>query len=74
MHENANIIKITTQTDQGRKVANLAEEIAWTPDMILYTGPLKGGEGSSVVDVSTPDIKMIREGEIPFNSILKALE
>ena len=42
--------------------------------MILDTGPLKGGEGSSVVDVSTPDIKMIREGKIPFNSILKALE
>lgn len=55
-------------------VADLPQAIIRTADMVLDAGPLKGGRGSSVVDVSTPDIKMIREGEIPLTAILKALK
>lgn len=56
------------------RIADLPGSILRSADMILDAGPLKGGKGSSVVDVSTPEIKMIREGEIPLAAILSVLE
>jgi L-threonylcarbamoyladenylate synthase len=42
-------------------------------DMILDAGPLKGGQGSSIVDVTTNLVTILREGAIPSRKIHQAL-
>ncbi len=46
------------------QVQNLAGEIADHVDLILDAGPLKGGVGSIVVDVSVDPPKILREGTL----------
>ena len=43
-------------------------------DMILDAGPLKGGIGSTVVDVTSKTPIILREGEVVTRDILKAAE
>lgn len=42
-------------------------------DLILDAGPLKGGIGSTIVDVTTDSMKIIREGAIPAKNIFTVL-
>ncbi len=44
------------------------------PDLILDAGPLKGGTGSTVVDVTTDIPMVLREGIIPAKDIFAVFE
>lgn len=52
------------------RVAKLAPEIAEKVDLIIDAGPLKGGAGSTVVDVTESSPKILREGEVSAGDIL----
>jgi L-threonylcarbamoyladenylate synthase len=56
-----------------RDIAQLDPAIARQVDLILDAGPLKGGVGSTVVDVCGASPAVIREGEVPKYEILAAL-
>jgi len=43
--------------------------IAEKVDLILDAGPLKGGTGSTIVDVTTDPPRILREGDIPSKNI-----
>jgi L-threonylcarbamoyladenylate synthase len=45
-------------------IKNLEPQVAHGLDLILDAGRLKGGVGSTVVDVSAGDLKILREGEV----------
>jgi len=52
------------------RIEDLDYRIAQQVDLILDAGPLKGGRGSSVVDVTGDTLQIIREGEISSREIL----
>ncbi len=54
------------------QIQNLEPLIAEKLDLILDAGPLKGGTGSTVVDVTADFLKILREGAIPARDILAA--
>lgn len=56
-----------------RQIAELDPLIAREVDLILDGGPLKGGVGSTVVDVTGEKPAVIREGEISRAEILAAI-
>ena len=56
-----------------RQIAELDPRIARQVDLILKGGPLKGGVGSTVVDVTGEAPVVIREGEVSKPEILAAL-
>lgn len=51
-------------------IQDLDPLIAEKLDLILDAGPLKGGTGSTVVDVTVDPLKILREGAIPARDIL----
>ncbi|OGR23464.1 MAG: threonylcarbamoyl-AMP synthase [Desulfobacterales bacterium RIFOXYA12_FULL_46_15] len=51
----------------------LDPSIIETSDLVLDAGILKGGAGSTIVDVTVFPIRMIREGEISQEELQKAL-
>ncbi|MFZ5565215.1 MAG: L-threonylcarbamoyladenylate synthase, partial [Thermodesulfobacteriota bacterium] len=51
----------------------LNERLAAFPDLILDAGPLPGGAGSTVVDVTVSPPKVLREGTIRASDILAAV-
>lgn len=53
-------------------IHDLPDEIAYHVDLILDAGPLKGGVGSIVVDVTVDPPKVLREGTVPA-SVLQRL-
>jgi L-threonylcarbamoyladenylate synthase len=55
-------------------ISDLDVQIADKIDMILDAGPLKGGTGSTVVDVTTPFPTILREGYVSAKNIIAALE
>lgn len=57
-----------------RQIAELDQQIARQVDLILDGGPLKGGVGSTVVDVTGENPVIIREGEISKPEILAAIK
>lgn len=57
-----------------RQIAELDSQIARQVDLILDGGPLKGGVGSTVVDVTGENPVVIREGEISKPEILAAIK
>jgi len=57
-----------------RQIAELDPRIARQVDLILDGGPLKGGVGSTVVDVTGEAPVVIREGEVSKPEILAALK
>jgi len=57
-----------------RQIAELDPRIARQVDLILDGGPLKGGVGSTVVDVTGEAPLVIREGEVSKPEILAALK
>jgi len=63
-------------SDQGGSaaVADLPAEIIRQSSLVLDAGLLKGGTGSTVIDITTTPPKILREGEIPSKKIYNALE
>ncbi len=55
------------------RISDLPPSIIQGVDLILDAGILKGGTGSSVVDTTTDPVKVLREGIIPANDILAAI-
>jgi L-threonylcarbamoyladenylate synthase len=55
------------------RIDNLDAQIAGQPDLILDAGGLKGGIGSTVVDVSESKPRILREGEVTSREILAIL-
>jgi L-threonylcarbamoyladenylate synthase len=53
--------------------AGLSELLAEPPDLILDAGRLKGGAGSTVVDVSVSPPRVLREGAVKAAEVLAAL-
>lgn len=51
-------------------VADLPEDMVAALDVILDAGALKGGIGSSIVDVTTDPPTVLREGELPTRDLL----
>ena len=56
------------------RVADLEPQVAVKLDMILDAGPLKGGIGSTVVDVTSESPIILREGEVKTREIIKAAQ
>ena len=54
-----------------RRIEDLEFQIASRLDLILDAGALKGGRGSTVVDVTVDPPKILREGEVSATEILK---
>ena len=52
------------------RIENLEPQIAQKLDLILDAGPLKGGNGSTVVDVTEDVPRILREGEVKEREIL----
>jgi len=52
------------------RIEDLAPQVARRLDLILDAGPLKGGIGSTVVDVTADKPKILREGEISAAEIM----
>ena len=58
----------------GREIiTGLNETLVEPPDLILDAGRLKGGMGSTVVDVTVTPARILREGTISSDLILTAL-
>jgi L-threonylcarbamoyladenylate synthase len=54
-------------------IAELDPRIIESVDMILNAGTLRGGQGSTVVDVTENPIQIIREGSVPAKDILDCI-
>ena len=57
-----------------RRIEDLETQIADKLDLILDAGPLSGGIGSTVVDVTIEPPRILREGEISAAEIMTILE
>jgi L-threonylcarbamoyladenylate synthase len=55
------------------KVSDLAPVLTEKLDLILDSGPLKGGVGSTVVDVTVSPPRVLREGGVSSKNLFKAL-
>lgn len=55
-------------------ISDLDVQIADKIDIMLDAGPLKGGTGSTVIDVTTPFPTILREGYVSAKNIIAALE
>ena len=56
------------------QINDLDEEIADQVDLILDAGPLRGGAGSTVVDVTEETPLILREGELPKKDIRNVID
>lgn len=65
----ANISGQGPYTDAGQ----LNQTLTMQPDLILDAGPLRGGVGSTVVDVTVSPPIILREGIVPASLIFDAL-
>ncbi|MFC1886616.1 L-threonylcarbamoyladenylate synthase [Thermodesulfobacteriota bacterium] len=55
------------------RISELSHDISDKLDLILDAGPLRGGVGSTVVDVTVNPPKVIRHGEVSEKAIFSAL-
>ena len=55
-------------------IADLSPLIKQEADLLLDAGPLRGGVGTTVVDVSVDPPILLREGAVPFASLLRAID
>ena len=55
------------------RISDIDPVIISEVDLILDAGPLKGGSGSTVVDMSEETPKILRRGEIPLKKLFTAL-
>ncbi len=51
------------------QVEDLSKEVADRVDLILDAGPLEGGAGSTVVDVTVDPPRVLREGAVPVSEL-----
>jgi L-threonylcarbamoyladenylate synthase len=58
---------------EARDAADVAAQLGDSLDLILDGGPAGGPRPSTVVDVSEPAIRVLREGAVPWESIAAAL-
>jgi len=56
-----------------RRIEDLETHIADKLDLLLDAGPLRGGIGSTVVDVTVEPPKILREGEVSGTEIIQLL-
>ncbi|MBF0235044.1 MAG: L-threonylcarbamoyladenylate synthase [Desulfamplus sp.] len=56
-----------------KEISMLDPDILSQIDMVLDSGILKGGIGSTVVDVTCDPVKIVREGEISRDEVIKAI-
>lgn len=56
------------------KIDQLSPALIEHADLVLDAGRLKGGMGSTIVDVTTSPVAIIREGEVTATQINKILE
>jgi L-threonylcarbamoyladenylate synthase len=56
------------------RVTDLDPSVAASVDLILDAGPLKGGAGSTILDVSQDPPVLLREGAIPVSTLSKIVE
>jgi L-threonylcarbamoyladenylate synthase len=56
------------------RIADLDSAVAAAVDLILDAGPLKGGAGSTILDVSEDPPVLLREGSIPQSRIFSVLQ
>lgn len=70
-------ITATSANPAGKSPPNAPEEVIGyfngTIDILIDGGRLPGRSGSTVVDASGEGIRVVREGEVPAEEILKAL-
>ena len=52
------------------RISDLDRRVAEKLDLVLDAGPLEGGAGSTVIDVTGDAPKILREGTVPSTSIL----
>lgn len=64
---------ISGQTGCSR-ISDLDPDVAAAVDLILDAGPLEGGAGSTILDVSLDPPVILREGSIPANRIFSLLK
>jgi L-threonylcarbamoyladenylate synthase len=57
-----------------RRIEDLEFQIAGKLDLILDAGPLQGGRGSTIVDVTVDPPKILREGEVSGAEITTLLK
>lgn len=55
-------------------LTDLDPEIARQVDMVLDAGPLAGGSGSTILDVTSRPVRVIREGRVSRESIDTAIK
>lgn len=55
------------------RIQDLPQALVDRIDLVLDVGELKGGSGSTVVDVTGQQVRVLREGEIPGSNIHGAL-
>jgi L-threonylcarbamoyladenylate synthase len=53
------------------QIADLDPAVSAAVDLILDAGPLKGGAGSTILDVSQDPPVLLREGSIPLSTLSK---
>ncbi len=58
----------------GRRIDDLDPQLIQHLDIVLDAGPLKGGPGSTVVDVTHELPRFLREGEISVEEILDLIK
>ena len=56
------------------QIADLDPAVSTAVDLILDAGPLKGGAGSTILDVSQDPPVFLREGSIPRSRIISVLQ
>ncbi|UCD80736.1 MAG: threonylcarbamoyl-AMP synthase [Desulfobacterales bacterium] len=56
------------------RIEDLVPQVARQLDLILNAGPLKGGSGSTVVDVTAGKPRILREGTISADEIMNLVE
>jgi L-threonylcarbamoyladenylate synthase len=57
----------------GESLGSMDQTVINRVDLVLDAGPLAGGSGSTVVDVTANPPKILREGTVPTESVLDAL-
>lgn len=55
------------------RIAHIDDELIASVEMVLDAGPLSGGAGSTIVDLTGPQPRLVREGRIPWGEIRNAL-
>lgn len=58
----------------GARIDDLPEAIIKNADLVLDAGPLPGGAGSTIVDVTVDPPKILREGVVPAARIQQVLD